>query len=401
MLPGPYDSDESRAAFATLLLELEAAPHQTLAADPTGLSLAEVLLAFLDHAERHYRGHDGKPTSEFRECKLVVRTLRELYADKPAAEFSPLCLKAARQAWVTAGLARSEVNRRTNMARRLFKWAAGEELVPFTVYQSLTAVAGLQKGRTAARETEPVGPVDDAVVDATLPFLTRHVRGLVEFQRLTGCRPGEACLVRRADIDTGGDVWFFRPTRHKNAHRGKPRVIAVAARAQALLREFFTPELGDYLFSPRRAVEEFRAERSAKRVTPRFASHMERNAGKRVSNPKRRPAARYTATSYQHAIDRACDRAFPPPAPLAQREGETRARWRGRLTPAQRAEVKAWQKAHRWHPNQLRHSFATRVRKEYGLEAAQVMLGHSRADVTQVYAERDEHLAAMVAAKIG
>jgi hypothetical protein len=25
--------------------------------------------------------------------------------------------------------------------------------------------------------------------------LTRHVRGLVEFQRLTGCRPGEACSV--------------------------------------------------------------------------------------------------------------------------------------------------------------------------------------------------------------
>jgi DNA polymerase V len=27
--------------------------------------------------------------------------------------------------------------------------------------------------------------------------LTRHVRGLVEFQRLTGCRPGEACALRR------------------------------------------------------------------------------------------------------------------------------------------------------------------------------------------------------------
>jgi site-specific recombinase XerC len=71
------------------------------------------------------------------------------------------------------------------------------------------------------------------------------------------------------------------------------------------------------------------------------------------------------------------------------------------LTPAQRAEVKAWRKAHRWHPNQLRHSFATRVRKEHGLEAAQVLLGHSRADVTQVYAERNQQLAATVAAKIG
>lgn len=63
--------------------------------------------------------------------------------------------------------------------------------------------------------------------------------------------------------------------------------------------------------------------------------------------------------------------------------------------------MKAWRKARRWHPNQLRHSFATRVRKEHGPEAAQVMSGHSRAGVTQVYAERNEQLAAAVAAKIG
>jgi hypothetical protein len=41
------------------------------------------------------------------------------------------------------------------------------------------------------------------------------------------------------------------------------------------------------------------------------------------------------------------------------------------------------------------------VRKERGLEAAQVLLRHSRADVTQVYAERNERLAAAVAARIG
>jgi site-specific recombinase XerC len=89
------------------------------------------------------------------------------------------------------------------------------------------------------------------------------------------------------------------------------------------------------------------------------------------------------------------------PDHLVQREGETRAKWWGRLTPGERAEAKAWRNAHLWHPNQRRHSFATRVRKEHGLEAAQVMLGHSHADVTQVHAERDQQLAATVAAKIG
>jgi site-specific recombinase XerC len=61
----------------------------------------------------------------------------------------------------------------------------------------------------------------------------------------------------------------------------------------------------------------------------------------------------------------------------------------------------SWRKVHHWHPNQLRHSFATRVRKEHGLEAAQVLLKHSHVDVTQVYAERNERLAATVTAQIG
>ena len=52
-------------------------------------------------------------------------------------------------------------------------------------------------------------------------------------------------------------------------------------------------------------------------------------------------------------------------------------------------------------PNQIRHSYATRVRREHGLEAAQVLLGHEKADVTQIYAERDLALALEVAKKIG
>ena len=54
-----------------------------------------------------------------------------------------------------------------------------------------------------------------------------------------------------------------------------------------------------------------------------------------------------------------------------------------------------------WRPNQLRHSTATDVRKRFGLEAAQVTLGHAYADVSQIYAERDLNLAAEVMRKIG
>lgn len=54
-----------------------------------------------------------------------------------------------------------------------------------------------------------------------------------------------------------------------------------------------------------------------------------------------------------------------------------------------------------WAPNRLRHNFATEVRRRFGLDAAQVCLGHADADVTQVYAEADRARAAEVAAAIG
>jgi integrase len=60
-----------------------------------------------------------------------------------------------------------------------------------------------------------------------------------------------------------------------------------------------------------------------------------------------------------------------------------------------RAKVPAWS------PGRLRHSFATEVRRQYGLEAAQTLLGHRRADVTRVYAERDLEKARSVALAIG
>jgi integrase len=54
-----------------------------------------------------------------------------------------------------------------------------------------------------------------------------------------------------------------------------------------------------------------------------------------------------------------------------------------------------------WAPNRLRHAVGTDVRERYGLEAAQVVLGHTKADVTEVYAERNQELARRVMAEIG
>ena len=43
----------------------------------------------------------------------------------------------------------------------------------------------------------------------------------------------------------------------------------------------------------------------------------------------------------------------------------------------------------------------TEIRKRFGLEGAQVILGHASADVTQVYAERDLQKAVEIMREVG
>ena len=119
----------------------------------------------------------------------------------------------------------------------------------------------------------------------------------------------------------------------------------------------------------------------AARKTPQCCGNVP--GSNRVRRRKRRPACRYDNCSYAHAVRTACDA-----ADRKAHEEQPDAKPEERFVP-------------RWSPNQLRHSVATAVRKQFGLEAVQVVLGHATADVTQIYAERDLTLAAHVMKKIG
>ena len=154
-----------------------------------------------------------------------------------------------------------------------------------------------------------------------------------------------------------------------------------------------------YCFSPVEAEAERRKRQFEKRVTPLSCGNV---PGSNVKDdPQWSAGERYTTCAYRRAIIRACDRAFPVPELLAKREDETSAQWRKRLTKKQKAELKVWQKAHRWHPHQLRHNAATNLRKKFGLEAAQIVLGHRSAAITEVYAELDQQKAVEAMLKIG
>jgi hypothetical protein len=135
------------------------------------LTVNEGLAAFWRHAERHYRSPEGKPSSELDNFRDTFRPLKKLYGITIAREFSPLKLKALRQAMINSGLCRNVINQRIGRIVHTFKWATSEEMVPASVHQALKAVSGLQRGRTDAKESRPVRPVPDASLDALRPFV--------------------------------------------------------------------------------------------------------------------------------------------------------------------------------------------------------------------------------------
>lgn len=237
---GKYDSPESREAYNRVVAEWVAGGRHAAvpdraaesAASPNAdvMKVAEVIAAFWDHAEAHYRKPDGTPTSELDNMRQALRPLRRLYAHTPAAGFGPKALKAVREHMVSLGWCRPHINKQVSRIKSVFRWAVENELVPAGVHHALAAVKGLQKGRTAAPEPDPVRPVPDDHVQAVRRFVSRQVWALVRLQLLTGARAGELIRLRPVDINTAGEVWTAEPADHKTPTGGTPAGSSSAPR---------------------------------------------------------------------------------------------------------------------------------------------------------------------------
>ena len=142
----------------------------------------------------------------------------------------------------------------------MFRWAVSEQLANPSIAHALDTVPGLRRGRTDARETPPIQPVADATIDATLPYLAAVVADMVRFQRLTGCRPAEVCILRPCDVKTGSEIWEYRPETHKTQHHGRDRVVFIGPKAQNVLRPYLLREKTAYCFSPADSERKRRAE---------------------------------------------------------------------------------------------------------------------------------------------
>jgi integrase len=238
-----------------------------------------------------------------------------------------------------------------------------KKLCPASVIGEILLVPGLKRGRCRARETDPVRPVADKAVKATLPYLARSLAAVVALQQLTGARSGELLIMRLCDTLRKGSVWTYTPTRYKTQYRGHSREIYLGPKAQKILRPFMSIQSDEFFFSPYRDREE----RYTQLREARKSSVQPSQISRRKRNPKLLPGGHYTPASYRRAIARACKEAKVPV----------------------------------WHPHQIRHAVGTNIRQKHGIEMAQLVLGHTSLTATEIYAEADRTKALRLMRSVG
>ena len=345
--PGSYGSEESLAAYEDWLEELKRLA--VLEEAPSDLTLAELMEPYLDHCSTYY-GTGSRTTTAA--IKLALCHVVPEWGLIAGAEFSPRVLKAIREEMIKQGLARTTINGRIGKIKGWVKWLVSEGLVAPEVWHGLQSVPSLKKGRTAAPDPEPRGPVAWRDAEPVLQEVSHVVAAMLMLQWYTGARSGSICRATPAQFSEDPQeprLLLWRPE-HKAEHLGKELILPIGPRAQQEVAEFLEHE--PYCFDPREAT----------------------NRG--------RPGRVYTPWTYRRALVR------------GQAKCQEKAREAIR-------EGKVAYVIQRWTPHQLRHARGHEVRERWGVEAAQAILGHDSLASTQVYSDRQLGLARRIALEEG
>jgi len=341
MYLGEHGSPASREAYRKLIAEHFRVTPAT-PASASNLTVGQLIAAFLDYAAAHY-GDD--PRGSLGNVKRAVLPFARRFVVDPAAEFGPLKLKEWRAFLVSRGSSRKYINGQISKIKLAFKWAVSEELIPVSVHQALATIPDLRAGRTEARETDPKQPVAWEHVKPVLPFLSEAIQTMILVQWHTGVRPGSVCRATPEQFtrSAAGDL-VWRP-RHKNEFRGQELIVYIGPKCAALLADRLNRQADAPMFPP-----------------------IEQRNSKRYGRV-------YSSQSYRNAIHRGIDR---------HNEGKPEE-----------------EQIPKWAPHQLRHAKGRAVREQYGIEAAQAVLGHESIDATEIYTSRRLELAKRVADESG
>lgn len=350
------------------------------------ITVAELVARYLAHASEYYRRADGTATGERLNIEHATRVLTARFGGMSADALDVEHVERVQQAMIEAGLARTTINKRLNIIKRLYRWAARKRFVPPSSWHAVAVVENLKAGRSKARETSKILPADEWSVDRTLEQLPAVLWRMVMLHRLAGFRSTELCIMRPRDVDRRGDIWIYAPAWHKEQHLQQARHIPLGPLAQWVLAPMLDRPLNQYCFMPAEAMHERWASMRAARRTPVQPSQISRAKPEPQLARHERYDRRSYYTAVQHAWRRACK------AVEAQQVS---------LGLPSVASILEPPRLCRWSPHRLRHSFLTRVQRRFGSESARASGGHASLDATEIYLERDLAAASDVARQIG
>ena len=390
---GKFGSPEAWERYTQLISEWmhrkKFAPPQSKEIPPSNdfntLTIDELILRYFTFSEKYYANSPG----ELDKIRLALKPLRALYGKKLVSEFGTKNLKHVRETMTyertrtriqtdSLGnktkiqephtLGQRTINQRINIITRMFAWATEEEHISKDNYvaAALKQVKPIRNGRLGVKPPTKVSPADMNTYQELLLHLPGPVKAMLQLINQTAMRSGDVCLMRPMDIDQSEPVWKYLPTKFKRSALSgtKQRVIMIGPEGQKILVPFLenrSPE--SYLFSPKETMEEIFLERRKNRKTKVQPSQI----SQKKPVPKRTPGLKYNSQSFYAAIQR-----------VVKKLGL------GKIF-----------------PNQLRHGTGARIRKEFGLEHASKVMGHSHISTTEIYADYDVTKTMEIMHKIG
>jgi len=360
---GLHGSPESHEKYARHLAERRLNPDGIPPKGESNVTVKELAVAFLDHAKATL----AKPNYTHHRI-AVLEFLVKFYGDVLVDEFKPSCLKTIRSELVRAQkngkprFCRGTINDYASRIVRIFHWGVGEELVKSDTWAVLKAVKPLPEGFAGTIESPPREDVPDDDIIRTLSFMPPVLQAMVKVQRLTGCRPSEIFNMRVGEIDRNADseLWLYRLRSHKTEKKTKQKkVVPLGKPEQELILPYLQGKKSESaVFSPRIAMTERHVEQRANRKT-KLTPSQESREKERAAKPCRYQEF-YNKDSYRQAVAYAIEQA-------------------NRLLPD-------GEKISHWTPYQIRHTAATAMENESGLDEAQALLDHSSAQTTKRYA---------------
>jgi hypothetical protein len=193
---GKHGSKESKQRYDQLIGQWLSRGRATAETSAEDITITEVCAGYFEYAKSYYTVPVGYRDSHGH-CAVYVapaiRWLKKMFGNMKAADFRPRHLAAIQDQMAKTDrdwkhgkklkLSRGYINDLSGQIKRLLKWAAFNELVPASVYHGVVACPRLKPGRTEARETAPVTPVDTADIEKTKPFLSSQLRDMVWIDR--------------------------------------------------------------------------------------------------------------------------------------------------------------------------------------------------------------------------